>query len=116
MTIQQYGVRALNCQLDTTLIKPIFLIVEAKGPILLGLTTLRRMGLFQKHSKVFIESIDMHQIQKDNLAWCVARGDMSDNDNNGNEMNSVSDTECLDPEVNANMDVTKECVDTENID
>ena len=33
-TIQQYGVRALNCQWDNKLIKPVFHIVEAKGPIL----------------------------------------------------------------------------------
>ena len=41
---------------------------------------------------------------------------MSDNDNNANEQNSVSDTECLDPEVTEIMDVTEEWVDTENID
>ena len=41
---------------------------------------------------------------------------MSDNDNNANERNSVSDTECLDPEVTEIMDVTEEWVDTANID
>ena len=45
-TIQQRCDRALNCQWDNKLVKPIFHFVEAKGPILLGLTTLRRMGLF----------------------------------------------------------------------
>ena len=67
-TIQQYGVRVINCQWDNKYIKPIFHIVEAKGPILLGLTTLRKMGLFQKHPSVFRESMDIHLIQKDNLA------------------------------------------------
>ena len=62
-TIKQYGIRALICQWDNKLIRPIFHIVEAKGPILLGLPTLRRMGLFQKHPRVFIEHIDIHQIQ-----------------------------------------------------
>ena len=63
-TIQQYGVRALNFQWYNKLIKPIFHIIEAERPILLGLPTLRRMGLFQKHPKVFIENIEVHQIQK----------------------------------------------------
>ena len=86
-TIQQYGVRAMNGQWDNKLIKPIFHIVEAKGPILLGLPTFRRMGLFQKHPKVFIEHIDIHQIrQKDNLARCITDGGMSDN--NANEQGS----------------------------
>ena len=115
-TIQQYGLRALNCQWYNKLIKPILHTVEAKGPILLGLSTLRRMGLFQKLPRVFIENIDMHQIQRDNLARCVTGGDMSDNDNNANEQNSVSDTECLDPGVTEIIDVTEEWADTENID
>ena len=59
-TIKQYGVRALNSQWDNKLTRPIFHIVEAKGPILLELPTLRRMGLFQKHPRVFIEHIDIH--------------------------------------------------------
>ena len=92
--MQQYGVRAVNCQWDNKLIKPIFHIVEAKRPILLGLPTLRRMGLFQKHPKVFIEHIDIHQIQqKDNLARCAADGDMSDNNANWHWQSSVSDAE-----------------------
>ena len=115
-TIQQYGVRALNWQWDNKLIKPIFHTVEAKGPILLGLTTLRTRGLFQKHPKIFIEWIDIHQIQQDNLVSCVAGVDMSHNDINANEQNSVSDGEWLDPEVAEIMDVTDRWVDAENID
>ena len=57
------------------------------------------MGLFQKHPRVFIENIDMHQIQKDNLARCVAGGGMSDNDNNANRQSSVLDADQVDPEV-----------------
>ena len=97
-TIQQYGVRGLNCQWDNKLITPVFHIVEAKGPILLGLPTLRRMGLFQKHPRVFIDHIDIHQIQqKDNLARCIAGGGMSDNNASGQSF--VSDAEQVDPEV-----------------
>ena len=131
-TIQQYAVKALNCQWDNKLIKPIFHIVEAKGAILLGLPTLRRMGLFQKQARIFTEHIDIHQIQQNNLARYVAGNGMSDNNNNNNNNNnninnnnnnnnnakgqsSVSDVEQVDPEVTENMDVTEEWVDTENI-
>ena len=113
-TIQQYGVRALNYQWDNKLITPIFHIVEAQGPILLGLPTLRRMGLFQKHPRVFIEHIDIHQIQQNNLARCVTGRGMSDN--NANEQGCVSDAEQVHPEVTEIMDVTEEWVNTENID
>ena len=110
-----YGVRVINCQWDNKLIKPIFHIVEAKGPKLLGLKTLRKIGLFQKHHRFFIEHIDIHQIQqKDNLTRCFADGGMSAN--NANMQSSVSDAEQVDPEVTEIMDVTEECMDTENID
>ena len=72
------------------------------------------MGLFQKHPRFFIESMDIHQIQEDNLARCVTSCGMSNN--NANEQNSVSDAEWLDPGVTEIMDVTEEWVDTENID
>ena len=75
-TIQQYGFRVINCQWDNKFIKSIFHIVEAKGPILLGLTTLRKIGLFQKHPRIFIECMDIHQTQKDNLARCVTSDGM----------------------------------------
>ena len=90
-TIQQYGVRVINCQWDNRYIKPIFHIVEAKGPILLGLTALREMGLFQKHPRVFIENMYIHPVQKDNLTRCETGGGMSNN--NANEQKSASDAE-----------------------
>ena len=90
-TIQRYGVRVINCQWENKYIKPIFHIVEAKGPILLGLTTLKKMGLFHKHPMVFIKSMDIHPIQKGNLARCITGGGMSNN--NANEQKSVSDVE-----------------------
>ena len=72
--------------------------------------------MFWKHPKVFIENTDTHQIQQINLARCVAGGDVSDNDNNINDQNSVSYIECLDPDITEIMDVTEERVDTEIID
>ena len=80
-----------------------------------GLTTLRKMGLFHKHPRVFIEHIDIHQIQQNNLAKCETGGGMSNN-NNANEQSSVSDAEQLDLETTEIMDVTEGWVDTENID
>ena len=112
-TIKQYGVRALNSQWNNKLIRPIFQIVEAKGPKLLGLPTLRRLRFVQKHPRVSIENIDIHQIQKNNLARCVTDVVMSDN---ANGQSSVSDAEQVDPEATEIMDVTEEWVDTENID
>ena len=56
--------------LGNLLIKPIFHFVEAKAPILLGLTILRKMGIFQKHPRVFIEEIGIHPAQIKNLARC----------------------------------------------
>ena len=83
-------VSVINCQWDIKFIKPIFHIIEAKGPILLGLTTLRKMG-FQKHPRVFIECVNIHQIQKDNLVRYVKGGGMSNKNTNG--QSSVSDAE-----------------------
>ena len=40
----------------------LFHIVDAKGPTLLGLKTLRHMGIFSKHPRVYIETIDLHSI------------------------------------------------------
>ena len=73
------------------------------------------MGLFHKYPRVFIESMDIHQMQKDNLARCIIGGGMSNN-NNANVQKSVWDAEWLDPETTEIMDVTEEWVDTENID
>ena len=89
-------------------------IVQTKGLIWLGLTTLKKMWLFQKHPRVFIGSMDIQQIQKDNLAKCVTGGCKSND--NANEQTSVSDAEWLDPGTTEIMDVTEEWVDTENID
>ena len=40
----------------------LFHIVDAEGPTLLGLQTLRHMGLFSKHPRVYIETIDLHSM------------------------------------------------------
>ena len=69
-TIKKYGVRVINCHWDNFFIKPIFHTVEAKGPILLALTTLRKMGIFQRHPRVFIEEIDIHPVHLKKLTRC----------------------------------------------
>ena len=38
----------------------IFHIVDAEGPTLLGLKTLRHMWIFSKHPRVYIETNDLH--------------------------------------------------------
>ena len=40
----------------------LFHIVHAEGPTLLGLKTLRHMGIFSKHPRVYIETIDFYSI------------------------------------------------------
>ena len=69
-TIKQCGVRVISCHCDIFFIKPIFHIVEAKGIIVLGLTTLRKMGIFQRHLRVFLEERNIHPVQMKSLARC----------------------------------------------
>ena len=49
--------------------KMVFHIVDAEGPVLLSLSTMRCMGLFTKHPAVYIETIDIHSVQ--DLARCA---------------------------------------------
>ena len=49
------------------------------------------MGLFHKHPRVFIESMDIYPMLKDNLDRCITGGGMSNN--NANVQKSVSDAE-----------------------
>ena len=58
--IKQFGVRMLKCYWNNKKWVILFHIVDAEGPILLGLKTLRQMGIFSKHPRVFIETIDIH--------------------------------------------------------
>ena len=40
----------------------LFHIIDAEGPTLLGLKTLRHMGIFSKHLRVYIETIDLQSM------------------------------------------------------
>ena len=48
--------------------KFIFHFVDTSGPILLGLKTLRHMGIFVKHPMMYIETCDIHSMIKCRLA------------------------------------------------
>ena len=55
--IKQLGVRIIWNKQKWKLV---FHIVDAQGPILLGLKTLRHIGIFTKHPRVYIETIGIH--------------------------------------------------------
>ena len=65
--IQQHGVRLINFTFSKKYFKTRFHIVDVKGHVLLGLTLLRKMGMFHKHRLMIIETIDIYQEQR-NLA------------------------------------------------
>ena len=50
----------------------LFHIVENQGPILLGLNTMRKFGLFTKHPRISIETVDLFASTQ-NLARCEAK-------------------------------------------
>ena len=62
--IQQHGVRLINFIFNKKYFKTRFHIVDVEGHILLGLTQLRNMRLFHKHKLMIIETIYIHQEQK----------------------------------------------------
>ena len=47
----------------------LFHIIEGKGPILLGLNTLRKIGIFMKYQVLNIETVDLYSSEQ-NLARC----------------------------------------------
>ena len=61
---QQHGVRLINFIFHKKYIKTRFHIVDVEGPILLGLTLLRKMGLFHKHRLMIIETVDITGAEK----------------------------------------------------
>ena len=65
--IQQHGVRLINFIFNKKYCKARFHIVDVEGHVLLGLSLLRKMGLFHKHRLMIIETIDIQQEQR-NLA------------------------------------------------
>ena len=66
--IRQFGVRIIKCFWNNQKQKFLFHIVDATGPILLGLKTLRCIVIFVKHPMVYIETIDIHSMIQHRLA------------------------------------------------
>ena len=64
--IQQHGVRLINFIFNKKYFKTRFHIVD-EGHVSLGLTLLRKVGLFHKQKLMIIETIDIHKEQR-NLA------------------------------------------------
>ena len=60
--IKQFGTRMIKCKLKYQKWVFLFHIVDAEGPTLLGLMTLRHIGIFSKHPRVYIETIDLHSM------------------------------------------------------
>ena len=60
--IKEFGTRMIKCKWNCQKWVFLFHIVDAEGPTLLGLKTLRHMGLFSKHPRVYIETIDLHSM------------------------------------------------------
>ena len=58
--IRKFGVRIIKCFWNNPKCRFLFHIVDTTGPILLGLKTLRHMGLFVKLPIMYIETIDIH--------------------------------------------------------
>ena len=50
----------------------LFHIVETQGPILLGFNTMRKLGLFTKHPRISMETVDLFPSTQ-NLARCEAK-------------------------------------------
>ena len=62
--IQQYGIRVILGKWNHQCWRFVFYIVEAEGPILLGLSTVRKMGLFMSHPRVSTETTDINHEQQ----------------------------------------------------
>ena len=63
--IQQYGIMVILGKWNHQYWKFVFHIVEAEGPILLALCTMRKMGLFMRHPRVSTETTAIHQARCD---------------------------------------------------
>ena len=62
--IQQHGIRLINFIFNKKYFKTIFLIVDVEGHVLLGLMLMRKMGLFHEHRLMIIQTIDIHQEER----------------------------------------------------
>ena len=70
--IKQYGTRLIKAFWNNQYWGKLFHIVETQGPILLGLNTMRRFGLFTKHPRISIETVDLFPSTQ-NLDRCKAK-------------------------------------------
>ena len=70
--IKQYGTRLIKAFWNNQYWAILFYIVETQGPILLGLNAMRKFGLFTKHPRISIETVDLFA-SKQNLARCEAK-------------------------------------------
>ena len=61
--IQQYGIKTIKCAWDKKLCLLNFHIVDAEGPILIGLGTMLKLDMIQFHPQVHISSIDINAIR-----------------------------------------------------
>ena len=61
--IQQYGIKTIKCVWDKKLWLLNFHIVDAEGPILIGLGTMLKLDMIQFHPQVHISCIDINTIQ-----------------------------------------------------
>ena len=70
--IKLYGTRLIKAYWKNQYWGMLFHIVETKGPILLGLNTMRKFGMFTKHPRISIETGDLFASTQ-NLARCKAK-------------------------------------------
>ena len=60
--IKQVGTRMIKCKWNYQKWVFLFHIVDTEGPSLLVLKMLRHMGIFSKHPRIYIETIDLHSM------------------------------------------------------
>ena len=70
--IKQYGARLIKAFWNNKYWGILFHIVETQGPILLGLNAMRKFGLFTKHPRISIETVDLFPSTQ-NLARCETK-------------------------------------------
>ena len=70
--IKQYGTRLIKACLNNKYWGILFHIVATQGPILLGLNVMRKFGLFTKHTRISIETVDLFP-STHNLARCETK-------------------------------------------
>ena len=57
--IKQYGTRLIKAFWNNKYWGILFHILETQGPILLGLNAMRKFGLFTKHPRISMDTVDL---------------------------------------------------------